>query len=196
MTYKKLIAGFHQFKETYFNSNKRVDYKKLVEEGQTPETLVIACSDSRIDPAIVTSSSPGEFFAVRNVGALVPPYDNGGMLHGTSSAIGYAVRILKVKHVVVFGHAHCGGVEALANREGRAYGEYEFLDGWLSIGQEAKDEVDKRLEKHSPPQKIIALEQAVIVASLENLLTFPWLREAYERGDLELHGWYFDLTQG
>lgn len=198
MTYNKLITGFSDFKNNYYEKEKGDHYKKLVVEGQNPETLVIACSDSRIDPAILTQSDPGEFFAVRNVAALVPPYNNGGLLRGTSSAIEYAVRFLNVGHIVVLGHAGCGGINALAtgNFQIEEYRDFEFLDHWLNIGEEARAAVFSIMEGVGISDKIRALEQASIIVSISNLLTFPWIRNRYEQGHIHIHGWYFDMNKG
>lgn len=198
MPYQKLIKGFAKFKEDYFQSDRRDEYQKLVEEGQKPETLVIACSDSRIDPAILTHSDPGEFFAVRNVAALVPPYNNGGLLRGTSSAIEYAVRQLQVKHIVILGHAGCGGINALVtgNYQATEHHSFQFLHHWLRIAGDAKDAIDQKLKNADDAEKIKALEQASIVVSLENLLSFPWIKARYDSGDLHIHGWYFDMKAG
>ncbi|HOO51978.1 MAG TPA: carbonic anhydrase, partial [Alphaproteobacteria bacterium] len=180
------------------HSEKGEDYQRLVDEGQKPETLVIACSDSRIDPAILTYSDPGEFFAVRNVAALVPPYNNGGILRGTSSAIEYAVRVLQVKHIVILGHAGCGGIDALATGDFQVtkYHNFEFLQHWLGIALEAKEQVFSVLNFYSQEEKTKALEQASILVSLENLLSFPWIRDKCERKELQIHGWYFDMKGG
>lgn len=198
MPYKKLIEGFEKFREDYFRSDKRVAYQKLVEEGQKPETLVIACSDSRIDPAILTNSNPGEFFAVRNVAALVPPYNNGGLLRGTSSAIEFAVRQLQVKHIVILGHAGCGGINALAtgNYQATENHRFQFLHHWLNIAGQAKDAIYTQLKTAPETEKIRALEQAAIVVSLENLLSFPWIKARHDSGSLHIHGWYFDMKTG
>ncbi|MCB1579861.1 MAG: carbonic anhydrase [Rhodospirillales bacterium] len=198
MAYKKLLDGFSLFKKDYFHSKKGEAYQKLVAEGQKPETLVIACSDSRIDPAILTYSDPGEFFAVRNVAALVPPYNNGGLLRGTSSAIEYAVRFLQVKHIVILGHAGCGGIGALAtgNFQVTEYHNFEFLHHWLGIASEAKEQVFSVLSFAGEKQRTKALEQASILVSLENLRSFPWIKDKYERQELQIHGWYFDMKEG
>ncbi len=198
MPYKKLIDGFRLFQEEYIHSEKGDYYKNLVEHGQKPDTLVIACSDSRIDPAILTHSDPGEFFAVRNVAALVPPYNNGGKLRGTSSAIEYGVRHLEVGHIVVLGHAGCGGVNALAtdNYQVTNNHDFQFLRDWLNIGAQAKEQVFQRFECSSDAEKIRALEQATILVSIENLLSFPWIKDKCDREELQIHGWYFDMEEG
>ena len=198
MPYHKLISGFQNFKRTYFQSDKSDEYQALVNFGQNPETLIIACSDSRIEPAILTNSNPGDFFAIRNVAALIPPYNNDGKLRGISAAIEYAVQALMVKHIVVLGHSGCGGVEALATGDLRnAAGEnFEFLHHWLRIGQKAKQLIDEKCSGHEQGTKITLLEQASIIVSLQNLLTFPWIDEKCQTGTLQIHGWYFDMKAG
>ena len=187
MSYKKRIDGFERFRKDY--SETSADYKKLLEEGQKPDILVIACSDSRIDPAILTRSDLGELFAVRNIAALVPPYTHGEE-NGTRAAIEYAVRSLRVRHIVVLGHAGCGGIRALATGDPP---HFQFLHPWLQIGLEAKQALYSTLKNAPKSEKIKALEQAAIVLSLENLFSFPWIKAKHD--DLHLHGWYFDLKE-
>lgn len=198
MPYKKLIDGFHLFQQGYLKSEKGQNYKELVERGQKPEALVIACSDSRIDPAILTHSDPGEFFAVRNIAALVPPYNHAGTLQGTSSAIEYAVRHLEVKHIVILGHSGCGGINALAtnNYQATSHHSFQFLHDWLNIGLKAKEQVFKNFECSSDREKRRILEQATILVSIENLLSFPWIKDKCDREKLYIHGWYFDMVGG
>lgn len=198
MSYKALVDGFYTFKDCYFNSEKSVEYKKLVEGGQKPDVLVISCSDSRVDPAILTDSEQGKFFAIRNVAALVPPYNNGGKLRGTSSAIEFAVRFLNVKHIIVLGHEKCGGVNALYTGDYKATDrhDFEFLGDWLDIGRDARERVFNGLGDCCDTKKIRALEQATIIKSVANLLTFPWIKSKYDTGEVKIHGWYFDMTKG
>ena len=198
MPYKRLVKGFRAFRDEYFSEGKTSLFADLVENGQSPDTLVIACSDSRIEPVLLTSSKPGEFFAIRNVAALVPPYHAGEGLQGTSSAIEFAVRCLKVQHVVVIGHAQCGGVNALmtGNYQANSEDKFEFLEKWLGVGRDTMQTVNEMLSNVTDAQRSRALEQALILTSLQNLTSFPWLRERFEAGDIQLHGWYFDLEQG
>lgn len=198
MTYRKLIEGFEKFRAEYFDSPRKSDYERLVKEGQQPETLVIACSDSRIDPAILTDSHPGEFFAIRNVAAIVPPYNKDGTLLGTSSAIEYAVRFLKVKHIVVLGHAGCGGIQALAteNYQATEHHSFQFLNHWLGIGENAKNVIQNSLKDADPKELLTCLEKAMIVVSLENLLSFPWIKDKFDRQEIFIHGWYYDMCKG
>lgn len=194
MTFKKLIAGYKSFHKDYFTSSNRL-YEELVRDGQKPETLVIACSDSRADPAILTHSGPGEMFVVRNVAAIVPPYQTDSRHHGTSAAIEYAVKSLKVKHIIVMGHSLCGGIAALANKE-LIRGKYEFISQWIEIGAPALEAVERELVDAPEDTRQRFLEQAVILVSLNNLLSFPWIKAGVEKGELEVHGWYFDLGSG
>lgn len=194
MPIEKLIQGFQSFRASYYEDNPL--YEKLVKEGQNPETLVIACSDSRNDPALLTGSKPGDLFVVRNVAAIVPPYQPDDGYHGTSAAIEFAVKGLKVKNIIVLGHALCGGVQTLSRYADRDMPGFEFLSRWMRIGLCACQAVGRVLPDAPEPVRLRALEQALILTSLENLKTFPWIREGLERGTLSIHGWYFDMVNG
>lgn len=194
MSFKKILQGYKSFRKNYFRSGDGL-YKGLVRDGQAPETLVIACSDSRTDPAIVMNSQPGDLFVVRNVAAIVPPYKSDSAHHGTSAAIEFAVRTLKVKHIVVMGHSLCGGVQALAEHE-TFDKTYEFLPQWVNIGAAALETVTEKMKDATPEKRRRALEQAVTLVSLENLLTFPWIRSEADAGRIQLHGWHLDITNG
>lgn len=197
MPFNKLVKGFREFHSKYFLEKNRL-YKTLAEKGQSPEVLVIACSDSRNDPALITQSEPGDIFVVRNVAAIVPPYQPDSQYHGTSAAIEFAVKGLRVKDIVVMGHSLCGGVDALlATADKDKYEDkFEFLTTWIEIGSLARDTVLKELADTSPAIRNRALEQAIILTSLNNLMSFPWIREAVAAGKITLHGWYFDLVSG
>ena len=194
MSLDKLIEGFRAFRTSYFEDSNH--YEDLVRNGQSPDILVIACSDSRNDPALLTQSEPGDIFVVRNVAAIVPPYEPDGHYHGTSAAIEFAIKGLKVKHVVVLGHALCGGVQALADQIGQDAGQFEFLAPWIGIGTEARDTVDRLLPTAPRRVKLQALEQAIILTSLNNLMGFGCVQDRIKDGTLTLHGWYFDLVHG
>ncbi len=198
MSYRKLINGFDAFKRDFYGQDVNEAYQKLVAEGQRPETLVIACSDSRIDPALLTYSDLGQFFAIRNVAALVPPYGEHAHLHGVSAAIEYAVRALGVKHIVVLGHAGCGGINALAtgNFQVDSEQDFEFLDKWLGIARHAKDMIEDQMGDADEAYKISTLEQAAVIVSLQNLLSFPWIKSRCEDKSLKIHGWCFDMIKG
>lgn len=190
---QRLIDGFAAFRAAYVESGDD-RFARLVREGQSPRVLVVACSDSRVDPAIVTRCDPGDLFVVRNVAALVPPCEHDGHHHGTSAAIEFGIKALGVEHVVVLGHGLCGGVRALA-RGCPAEDGYEFIADWMNLARDARRTVLSVLADCPEGERNRVLEQAVIVLSLENLLTFPWVRERVEAGRLSLHGWYFDLEQ-
>jgi len=186
------LSGFKEFQRTYFCAES--EFPESLKLGQTPRALVIACSDSRVDPAILTGCEPGDMFVVRNVANLVPPYETGPGLHGVSAALEYSVKILAVGHVIVLGHSCCGGIQALMDpgREGLG----EFIAPWVSIAEPAFLEVGRELTDKPESIRQRACEQAAVLVSLENLLTFPWVRERVTDGKLYLHGWYFDLQKG
>lgn len=189
----KLIEGYKRFHDNYFVADDQL-FTEL-NQGQNPNTLVIACSDSRVDPAIIMDSKPGDLFVIRNVANLVPPYEVGGGNHGVSAALEFGVRYLGVKHVIVLGHQHCGGIKALVSgMPVNAPGE--FIQSWVNIAQSAKQRVLEEMPHASAEQHMCACEQASILVSLENLCTFPWIKQAVQDGKLNLHGWYFDIENG
>lgn len=199
-----LIDGIRRFKADFYERNPEL-MRDLVERGQAPATLLISCSDSRVDPALLCGARPGELFAVRNIANLVPPYQPGASLHGTGAAIEYAVRDIKVDHIVILGHAHCGGMKALLSMAGGNKPPRDFVGDWVAMAMdscrmyvqdesqpEGKREVSLERLKENPD----LLERAAIRGSLNNLMTYPWLRERVEAGNLILHGWWFDLDTG
>jgi len=187
---ERLIAGYRLFRADVWPS-ERLRYERLALRGQSPETLVIACSDSRADPATVFGASPGELFAVRNVAGLVPPYKPDAQYHGTSAALEYGVRVLRVARIVVLGHARCGGVRAMV--EGAPKEARDFVAPWMGIAQPALARVPDDLPLE---EALTRCETEVVRLTLENLLTFPWIREAAEAGRLALHGCRFDIHTG
>lgn len=194
MPFNRFVKGFHLFQHKYFRNSDV--YKELTTKGQNPEALVIACCDSRNDPALLMQSQPGDLFVVRNVAAIVPPYQPDDNYHGTSAAIEFAVKGLKVKEIIVLGHSMCGGVQALANHDPNAKDKFEFLTHWISIGDMARQKVDALYPSATPEHRQCAIEKEVIVTSLNNLLTFPWIKSAVDEGKITLHGWYFDMKNG
>ena len=187
----KLWAGYQKFHQKYFVDNPQT-YEKLTKDGQAPKTLVIACSDSRVDPSIILNTEPGDIFVIRNVANLVPPYeDDMSHCHGTSAAIEYAVRHLNVENIIVLGHKHCGGVASLVNEKEH---DHTFIDTWLSIALQAKE---KALTLANQNEDVCSCcEKEVIKISLNNLKTFPFIQDKLKSGKLELHGWYFCLESG
>ncbi len=166
-------------------------FESLAEKGQSPRSLVVACIDSRVDPAMIFDAPPGEMLTVRNVANLVPPYGPDASYHGTSAALEFGVRILKVRHLIVLGHGLCGGVQALlADAPDRTH---EFITPWMSIARPAL--VRARLCR-TPEERQQCCEQEVVKVSLTNLMTFPWIAERVAAGKLELHGAWFDIRNG
>jgi carbonic anhydrase len=157
--------------------------------------MIIGCSDSRVDPAILTNCAPGDIFTVRNVANLVPPYVEDGGQHGVSAALEFAVCHLGVEHIIVLGHSQCGGINALMAGSCGCKGG-GFISNWMSIATPAKEKVLAELPGKDAKLQQRAAEQAAILLSLENLHTFPWIDQRVKDGALSLHGWYFDLNAG
>lgn len=191
----RLMAGFRKFRVKYFESEDPL-YSRLASPGtgQTPKTLIIGCSDSRVDPALITSASPGEIFVVRNVANLVPPYEKGGGFHGVSAAIEFAVVNLKVENIIILGHRQCGGIRALMLDE--VPEPNGFVAQWVRIAKAAKERV---LAKHKGEDAETLCrhgELESIQESLKNLKTFPFVEEAIQHRGLTVMGIYFDLESG
>lgn len=188
---KRFIAGFRSFRQEYF-CGEDSPFCEL-REGQSPTTMVVACSDSRTDPSLIMQCGPGEIFVVRNVANIVPPYESDAGFHGVSAAIEYAVKHLKVGNIIILGHSTCGGIDALMKNEDGVGSE--FIDKWLSLMKPVRDRV---LAHFGEPNKhaCTACEMAAILHSARNLMTFPWIAERVEAGDLDLHAWYFDMESG
>lgn len=189
---QRLLTGYRAFRDQRW-PKERALYAALAQQGQSPRMLVIACSDSRVDPATIFDAGPGELFIVRNVANLVPPYEQGEGLHGTSAAIEFAVRKLGVRTILILGHAQCGGVAAALTPE--AEPDDQFISPWIALMEPAR----ARCACHPPdaardPQT--ALEHESIKLSIERLLTFPFVAEAVARGDLALEGAHFGIADG
>ncbi|WP_341020536.1 carbonic anhydrase [Brevundimonas diminuta] len=186
----ELTKGYHRFRQNRWPS-ERAEYEALAANGQKPHTLVVACSDSRADPALIFDTAPGELFVVRNVANLVPPYEPDGKLHGVSAALEFGVNVLKVKHVVVMGHASCGGVNAMMN--GAPSNCQDFVAPWVAQGVPA---VSAALEGVPADDRETVAEEAVVRLSLDNLRTFPWIAEKEAAGKLRLSGLHFGIAAG
>jgi carbonic anhydrase len=190
---QRLIEGFRRFRETYYREHRAV-FDALAAHGQWPRAMVIGCADSRVDPQLIFGAAPGDVFVVRNVANLVPPYKPNADYHGTSAALEFAVNGLQVEHIVVLGHARCGGVGALLRGPAPDAGGDDFIGAWMSIAAPARE---RALAAGGPAEAVQrACEHEAIRVSLGNLMTFPWVRGRVERGALALHGWYFDLEAG
>jgi len=179
---------------TYFKKNKE-SLLKLVKRGQSPKALFIGCADSRVIPDLMVQSNPGDLFVIRNVGNFVPPYRPDEDFHATASGIEYAVSVLKVQEVIICGHTHCGACSAL----------YQTLEDpslvhtkkWLELGESAKTSAILSLGANAPKEDLLRLtEKLSVIKQIENLLTYPVVKKRFEKGDLSIHGWYYDIETG
>ena len=189
-----LVEGYRRFRSTDYPEQKQL-FEALA-EGQTPQTMVISCCDSRVDPARIFAAGPGELFVVRNVANLVPPFEESGRYHGTSAALEFAVTGLKVRNILVMGHASCGGVKACLEGAEDPSAVGRFIAPWMSILAPARDEVLRRHAEDSAEARQHALELAGVRQSLENLKTFPFVAAALAAGELRLQGAYFGIATG
>jgi len=188
--FRKLLEGYRRFlNEEYSRERERWD---SLAEGQEPPVMIVACCDSRVDPATIFSTIPGQAFVLRNVANLVPPYEMGGGLHGASAAIEFGVTGLQVRHLVVMGHGACGGIKAALGEQHES-DEHSFVHNWMAILDECRAEVvaDSSLE-----DKQTALEYAAVRQSIANLRTFPFVAEREAAGELSLHGCHFSIFHG
>jgi len=191
-TILSLISGYKQFKKKYFERENT--FKKLVKEGQKPKVLVIACCDSRVDPALLTNSEPGELFVVRNIANLVPHYEKDSHHLSISSALEYGVLTLNVSDIIVLGHSHCGGIRALMqDNDGRSS---SFIKTWLDSANTTKQDVLKKYPHYSFDEQVSLLEKESLLTSIENLKTFPFIHQRLLENKLFLHAWYFNLETG
>ena len=188
----KLVQGYKSYRDGGYEDNRSL-IEDLVTRGQRPQIAVVACSDSRVDPAILFQADPGDLFMVRNVANLVPPMEEEGTYHGTSAALEFAVLGLGVKHLVVLGHAHCGGIKLMMDsKPGSA--TFKYVSPWVSMLAAAHRRVLATMGSADDAERTRACEQNAVLVSLENLTTFDWVRERVESGDLQLHGWYVDIA--
>jgi carbonic anhydrase len=190
---QQLMSGYQTF-ATQRLLTEQARYRDLSERGQSPEVMVIGCCDSRVSPEVIFDAGPGELFVVRNVANLVPPYAPDGAAHGVSAALEFAVQVLRVKHIVVLGHAQCGGVKALV-QDTAPLSPGDFIGKWMSLLATTVEEAP-RGDSEALQDFITRLEKRAVSTSLQNLMTFPCVRILVERGKLNLHGAYFGIARG
>lgn len=181
-TFKKIMKGYLKFREKYATDENPV-MKNLACHGQKPEIMVIACCDSRVDPALIMQCDPGDLFIVRNVANIVPPYEKDMGFHGTSAALEFGVCYLNVKHLIILGHSQCGGIDALVN--GATLLQNDFITRWVSVIEQQKQEKD-----------VDKVAQKSLFVSYKNCLTFPWIEKRIDMGFLKIHLWFFDIKEG
>lgn len=181
-SFKKILSGYRAFREKYISTDNVM--QELAYYGQRPEIMVVACCDSRVDPALILQCDPGDLFIVRNVANIVPPYEADERHHGTSAALEFGICYLNVKHLIILGHSQCGGIDALLN--GTQLNQNDFITPWVSLIQ--KDT--------QPVQEINECAKQALTYSYQNCLTFPWIKERVMKKELAIHLWFFDIKNG
>ena len=190
---QRLIDGYATFAAGRLRTEQD-RFRELAEKGQHPEIMVIGCCDSRVSPEVIFDAHPGELFVVRNVANIIPPYAPDGQAHGVSAALEFGVGALRVKHIVVLGHAHCGGIKAFAE-DTEPLSPGDFIGKWMKLMAPAAEKVGPRGDMPRA-NYLKRLEQASVVNSLDNLMTFPRLAKLIEKGKIATHGAYFGVATG
>jgi carbonic anhydrase len=190
---QRLIEGYNAFAEGRL-LNEQNRYRELAEAGQSPEIMVVGCCDSRVSPEVIFDARPGELFVVRNVANIIPPYSPDGQAHGVSAALEFAIAALKIKHIVVLGHARCGGVKAFAE-DAEPLSPGDFIGKWMSLIAPAAETVSSSTFM-TATERQTALERISIRYSIANLRTFPCVSILEGKGRLSLHGAWFDISSG
>ena len=190
----RLLTGYRNFMSGRFTEQQK-RYRALAETGQKPQTLVIACCDSRAAPETIFDSGPGELFVVRNVANLVPPYEPDGQVHATSAALEFAVQSLKVSDIVVMGHGRCGGIKAALDPDSEPLSPGDFIGKWMGMLKPVAEQI-QNTALLTTAERQRALERVSIRNSIANLRTFPCVRILEEKGRLKLHGAWFDISTG
>jgi carbonic anhydrase len=189
----RLLDGYRTFASERLPT-EQTRYRELSVHGQSPEVMVIGCCDSRVSPEVIFDAGPGELFVMRNIANLVPTYQPDSAAHGVSAALEFAVTVLKVKHIVILGHAQCGGIRAFIDKiEPLTPGD--FIGKWMAMFIKPGEVVEQRAHE-SMQDFVVRIEKAAVFRSLENLMTFPFVRNRVEHGDLQLHGAYFGVAEG
>lgn len=186
----KILEGYHSFREKYARGDAPI-MEKLSFHGQKPKLMIVACCDSRVDPALILQCDPGDLFVVRNVANIVPPYEKDAAHHGTSAALEFGIRFLNVKHLILWGHSQCGGIEALFHHmkgSSSHQNDNDFITPWVSVVKNA-DHL-----KHC--NEVDDLAKLALNESYSNCLTFPWISEKINNDQLQVHLWFFDVKSG
>ncbi len=192
--FSELLKGNEVFKKSYFQKHEN-ELVELVENGQYPKALFIGCADSRVIPTLITNSDPGDLFVIRNVGNFVAPYKPDEDYHSTASGIEYAVNALNVSEIIICGHTQCGAIEAI--HKGVDGKGFIHTKKWLSLGEKAKEMAILSLGSDAGKEDLLRLtEKLSVVFQIENLLTYPYVKERVDAGTLHIHGWLYDMTTG
>jgi len=187
---QKLVKGIHSFQRGFFASHREL-FKQLAEAGQQPETLFITCSDSRVDPNLITNSQPGELFIVRNVGNVVPTRDLPG---GTAAAIQYAVEVLNVQNIILCGHTQCGALKAILDPDSVTH--LEYVSRWVKSTISVKNVIEEKYAHLEGEAKLTAAIQENVLAQIEHLREYPFVAKRLDAGELHVNGWIFDVGRG
>lgn len=182
--FEKLLKGYQTFREKYVQGDASV-MQSLSHHGQNPDFMVVACCDSRVDPAVVLQCEPGDMFVVRNVANIVPGYEKDQSYHGTSAALEFGINYLKVKHLILLGHSQCGGIQALLDDS--LAKDSDFITKWVSV---------LKTEDHDEALSVDECAKASLKQSHQNCMSFPWIKDKVERGELRIHLWFFDIKAG
>lgn len=191
---ERLLSGYRNFMSGRYSSESE-RYERLAREGQKPQTMVIACCDSRAAPETIFDAGPGELFVVRNVANLVPPYAPDSEFHGTSAALEFAVQALKVKHIVVMGHGRCGGISAALGGLSEPLSPGDFIGKWMSLVAPAAEAISNA-ELLTAAERQTAMERVSVRNQVDNLRSFPIIKEREDKGEVSLHGAWFDISKG
>lgn len=181
--FMKILQGYQVFRKKYAHGNRSV-MRQLSYYGQQPEAMVVACCDSRVDPALILQCNPGDLFVVRNVANIVPPYEKDAGHHGTSAALEFGICFLNIKHLILLGHSQCGGIQALLNSQNS--GQNDFISNWVSLIKTSA------VNPRDPDD----YAKSALHLSQQNCLTFPWIRDKVAQKELIIHLWFFDIKRG
>lgn len=181
-SFKKLIQGYCSFREKYASVDNSI-MQQLADNGQNPQAMVVACCDSRVDPALILQCDPGDLFTVRNVANIIPPYEADEGHHGTSAALEFGICYLNVKHLIILGHSQCGGINALLNSE--SLQQNDFIQRWVSLIK----------TDNSSFQDVNDFAKQALIYSYQNCLTFPWIKQRLTEKNLAIHLWFFDIKE-
>lgn len=180
---KKILQGYQAFRKKYALGDHSI-MQFLSHYGQQPDIMVVACCDSRVDPALILQCDPGDLFVVRNVANIVPPYEKDEAHHGTSAALEFGICYLNIQHLVLLGHSQCGGIQALI--DGNSVNPNDFITNWVSLVK----------TQHANSHTADDYAKLALNHSHQNCLTFPWIKEKIRRGELFIHLWFFDIQTG
>lgn len=189
-----LSTGYRNFMSGRY-VDERERYRALAEQGQSPQTMIVACCDSRSAPETIFDCGPGELFVVRNVANMVPPYEPDGQYHSTSAALEFAVQSLKVKNIIVMGHGRCGGIRAALDPNAEPLAPGDFIGKWMNLVKPAAEQL-QNASVMTDAERQTAMERISIRNSIENLRSFPYVRAQEEAGEIAIHGAWFDISNG